>query len=546
MRRKGSAPQSNLPADALNLGYGRISEDRQEGAGVQDQHTDIKDMIVRQHWTGPFVYFEDNDISASKYARQRRPEYRRMLAQVQMSPRCRIIVAHIDRLYRLPKELEELIDLAESGRIEIFSVYSGPVDLTTSDGRAMARVQIAMAAKASDDTSRRVLRAIDRNREAGLPTGGDRPFGWRRITVTGWDGKERQTWDPLTHDESEAELIRQAVEDVIAGASVTSIARQWNQAGVPQPRAGRVNRKNGTNRPAGPRWTDISVRRILTSPRNAGLVALEREAEDDDGEKRTEIECRTAVWPAIIDRAKWERCREVLTQRAPHWANPRRRSLLTGILICGHCGASLTASVHSTRNPDGSARRVWRCSGKPGKVGQDGEQGCGRVSILAEPLEAHLTEHTFRQVDGSDVSKLMKARAANDRRSAELMRQVADIERRLQEATDSYGRPGGISLAVLERTTRALEAQKRELEAQFSNVGHTSVLWRYAGKPGALRAAWEKLPVETRNAAIREVRGKVAIMPATRHGRGAWDTGRILATDDGFLPVRMRPLADAG
>src|SRR5262245_48888058 len=122
MRRKGSALLSNLPADALNLGYGRISEDRQEGAGVQDQRSDIMDLTERQQWTGPFVYFEDNDISASKYARQRRPEYRRMLAQVQTAQRCRIVVAHIDRLYRLPKELEELIDLAESGKIEIFSV----------------------------------------------------------------------------------------------------------------------------------------------------------------------------------------------------------------------------------------------------------------------------------------------------------------------------------------------------------------------------------------------------------------------------------------
>jgi hypothetical protein len=206
----------------------------------------------------------------------------------------------------------------------------------------------------------------------------------------------------------------------------------------------------------------------------------------------------------------------------------------------------MTASVHATPNPDGSPRRVWRCTGKPGKVGQDGKPGCGRVSISAEPLEEHLTEHTFRAVDGSDVAQLLKARAAVDRRSAQLMRDLADIDRRLREATDSYSRPDGISLAVYERTTRSLEERKRELESQFTSLGHTSILWRYAGKPGALRAAWERLSIEEKNAAIKEVRGKVAIMPATRRGRAAWDTSRILATDDGFVPIRMRHLAEAG
>jgi hypothetical protein len=131
----------------------------------------------------------------------------------------------------------------------------------------------------------------------------------------------------------------------------------------------------------------------------------------EDGTTRVEIGHEgTAAWPAIVDRVRWERCREVIEQRAPHWAHPRRRSLLTGLLICGYCGAAMTASVHTTPNPDGSPRRVWRCTGKPGKVGQDGKPGCGRVSISAEPLEEHLTEHTFRAVDGSDVSQLLKAR----------------------------------------------------------------------------------------------------------------------------------------
>src|SRR5437763_7199589 len=172
---------------------------------------------------------------------------------------------HIDLLYSQPKDLEELIDLADDRDVEIVSVYSGPVDLSTSDGRAMARVQIAMAAKASDDTSRRVKRAMRRVREAGEWTGGPRPFGWLRLTVTDDDGTTRETWDPMTHDQAEADLIRKAIDDVIGGASLADIARRWNTAGIHQSR-------QSAAADTAPRWTGSNVRRVLISPRNAGLI----------------------------------------------------------------------------------------------------------------------------------------------------------------------------------------------------------------------------------------------------------------------------------
>ncbi len=521
--------------------YTRISEDRQQGAGVRDQFEDAAELCRRNGWAD-VVPFEDNDISASKYARKKRPAYRAMLAQVREGKIRRIVVQHIDRLYRKPKELEELIDLADEGRIEIVSVHSSPVDLSTSDGRAMARVQIAIAAKASEDTSRRVLRAKQRNREAGLPNGGPRSFGWAKVTVTDPDGTERETWDPMTPDPLEAELIRKATEDIIAGASLTAITHQWNKAKVAQPVAGR-----GDGQATDPRWTTISVKRILTSPRNAGLVPRQTLSTDEDGTTRVRVEPEgKAAWPAIVDRARWERCRDILEERATHAAHPRRRSLLTGLLLCGNCGAVMTASVHTTPNPDGSTRRVWRCNGTPGKVGQDGTRSCGKVAIQAAYLERHLTEATFDAVDNSDVSRLMKARAADDEKAARIMRDLADIDRRIRETEDAYARPGGTPRARYEREMRRLEDHKRELEGQYSNLGHTSFLWRYAGRPGALRAAWDSLSLEEQNALIKETIGQVAVMRATRRGRGAWDSDRLIPTINGFVPLRMRPLAATG
>jgi DNA invertase Pin-like site-specific DNA recombinase len=525
--------------------YVRISEDRQDGAGVRDQFEDTTRLCQQNGW--PIAAsFEDNDISASKYARTKRPGYRALLAQVREGKIRRIVVAHIDRLYRQPRELEELIDLADEGRIEIVSVYSGPIDLSTSDGRAMARIQIAIAAKASEDTSRRVLRAKQRNREAGLHNGGSRAFGWRKVTVTELDGTQHETWDPMTPDPFEADLIRMATDDVIAGASLTSIANGWIAAGIAQVHSG-----SGEENEDGPepRWTTITIKRILTSPRQAGLMPRHLYEKDEEGRTRLRVvPDGKASWPAIVERAKWERCREILEQREASAAHARRRSLLTGILICGICGAVMYAACHSTPNPDGSPRRVWRCSGHPGKVGQDGKRSCGKVSITAGLLEDSLTAATFDAVASSDLGQLVKARAESDRKAAAIMSDIADIDQRIRETEAAYLRPGGTPRARYEREMSALETAKADLEGQYSGLGHTSFLFRYAGRPGALKAAWEddKLSLEEKNAAIREALGRVAVMPATRRGRAAWDTDRLVSTANGFVPLRMRQLADAG
>ena len=71
---------------------------------------------------------------------------------------------------------------------------------------------------------------------------------------------------------------------MIAGASLYSIARQWNEAGLRTTQAGNL-------------FDGPAVGRTLRNPRNAGLL----------GYKGTIV--ADADWPAIVDRERWRpRC----------------------------------------------------------------------------------------------------------------------------------------------------------------------------------------------------------------------------------------------
>ncbi|GAA2644664.1 recombinase family protein [Nonomuraea recticatena] len=114
-------------------------------------------------------WYEENDVSAFKKKRivlpngrsvwrVIRPDFREMLADYEDGTIQGIIYYDLDRMTRQPRDLEDQIDLVEFYKRPVETV-TGQMDLRTSSGRAMARVMVAMANKASEDTSRRVARA---------------------------------------------------------------------------------------------------------------------------------------------------------------------------------------------------------------------------------------------------------------------------------------------------------------------------------------------------------------------------------------------------
>ncbi|WP_256386028.1 recombinase family protein [Leucobacter sp. wl10] len=78
-----------------------------------------------------------------------------------------MVAWHVDRLYRRPRELEDLIDLVESHPIRIEAVMGGAFDLNTHEDRLMARQLVAMAAYESGHKADRIRRANRQKAERG-------------------------------------------------------------------------------------------------------------------------------------------------------------------------------------------------------------------------------------------------------------------------------------------------------------------------------------------------------------------------------------------
>jgi DNA invertase Pin-like site-specific DNA recombinase len=268
--------------------YLRISHDPDNRAvGVKRQREDCLALATAKFPTATIHIYTDNDVSA--YRNVRRPEYTRLLADLDASHIDAIIAWNLDRLLRQPRDLESLIDRG----IPIVTA-TGDLDLTTHDGQLQARILAAVAKKSSDDTARRVARSARDRAAKGLFNGARyTPYGYAKTDQPGH----------LVIDPAAAEVIRAVTRRVISGEPLGTVIRDYPSPPAPSKREG---------------W-----RILLTGNTVRGLNAAGH----------------PAVWEPILTPYEAVSLREILT---PHSrTRPNKRWPLSAVTRCGKCGGKL-------------------------------------------------------------------------------------------------------------------------------------------------------------------------------------------------------------
>ncbi|WP_052436402.1 recombinase family protein [Georgenia sp. SUBG003] len=394
--------------DAATI-YLRISLDKTgEGLGVERQEAECRALCERNGWAVHEV-LTDNDISAT--SGKVRPSFERLLT----SKPERIVVWHIDRLVRLSKDLERVLDLG----VNVYAVASGQFDLSNPAGRAVARTVTAWSQYEGEQKAERQKAAARQRAKAGRSWWPQRPFGFER------DG---------SHRPEEVEALRTAYGDVLAGKPLMRIADELTRSGFT------------TNR--GLPWRATSLRPVLLNARNAGIRVYEGE------------EIGPAAWEAIVPEETYRAAvRSLSDPKRKVGGNGRRSSLLTGIVTCGVC--------------DGPVRKAWR--GRKGDVGARAIYVC-KVNHVSKPMDeldsivagaaiARMTlPHAHRPFS---LSRQAKSDAAP------LREEEATLRQRLDElATDRA--EGLITRQQMVTGTEHIRARLEVIEAELAEIGDVS------------------------------------------------------------------------
>ena len=456
--------------------YCRISSDPAgTGLGVKRQESDCRAWAERRGWTVTALYVDDD---TSAYSGKPRPSYLAMLEAIKTGVVDAVVVYHLDRLHRHPKELEEFLDVCDASGVKDLATVTGDIDLATHDGRFHARILGAVARKESDDKSRRLQRKhLELAQQGSLSGGGTRPFGYDD--------------DRVTVRDDEAALIREAAQRILAGETLRSVVVDWNRRGVPTV--------------TGVPWTMMVLRRTLTAPRTCGWR-----------EHRGSF-AAPAKWPAILDRDDVDRLRRILldpsrrTNNAPHTP----RYLLTGGLArCVLCDAALVA------RPRTDHARSYVCATGPGF------KGCGRIRILAEPFEGWVTQAVFSVVATPGLEQAVESRQRNvAAREDDAVRSLATVEAQLRELAEDWA-SGSITRGEWLAARSVLNTRAETQRQALRSVERTAALSGYVGRTGVLESAWGGFDLGRRRSIVGAVVERVTVGPG-RRGFNRFDPSRL-------------------
>ncbi|MFJ9176724.1 recombinase family protein [Streptomyces sp. NPDC102360] len=452
--------------------YTRIGrDDEAEGLGVVRQEEDCRLRCAARGWEVAEVY-EDNDLSAYQ-RRTVRPEFRRMLEDLKAGRIDGVVAWDIDRFTRQPRELEAWIDEYEDAErrerhLAFDSVSASDIDLSTENGRFIARIKVTVADKSSADTSRRTKRKHLELAAQGRLPGGRAPYGWNRA--------DRRTLVP-----EEAENLRKAVTDFLGGVRWASIAREWRDKGI--------------RSHSGGHFDDSKIRRMLLNPRLCGYRMHQGELFLDEHGAPV-----VGDWEPVVTPDEWyllvEKVRKVSEGREAR--DHATKYLLSGIARCGRCGTKMRA-FPSYRKSKTSSRFRYACPGR-----NDG--GCGGVARVGEPVDRLVRNAVFISSDKA----LTNVRERPPEWAGE--EELASLERDMAEFKQAWQAK---RLAAARYIALTEDLEKRIADLRRERALHRAEAATFAAGPVDIRERWEELTIEQQRAAVLKVFRAVVIKPSS-------------------------------
>lgn len=439
---------TTFPEAPRAIVYVRISQDRSgEAAGVTRQREDGEALVALRGWTLVAVH-QDNDVSAA--GKRTRPGFDAALADVEAGRADVLVAWSLDRLTRNRRDELRMVEVCQRREARIALVRGADIDLSTPAGRLVADVLGSVARHEIDAKSDRQERANLQAARSGRRVGGRRPFGYEQ--------------DGVTVREGEAAAIRDGYASLLAGVPLAAIARQWNDAGH---RTGQNSRTTG--KPS--LWRADSVRATLTNPRYAGQRRYLREV------------VGPAAWPALVEDHTFAAATALLADPGRRNAPGTGRALLTGLGLCGVCGAT----VHGgrTRYKD----RTYRCSAS-----------VGHFVRSAEPVEEYVGAIIVARLARPDAADLLAAQDEDRPDLGALRAEGVALRARLDEVAVSFA-DGILTAAQLRAITERVRVRLAEVEQAQADAGRVDVLGPLVAAED-VEATWRDLDVARQRAVV--------------------------------------------
>lgn len=473
--------------------YGRASQDRKKlMRSIDDQIIECVGWCPAIRWN-PAVVVRDSDRSASQWRRKEREGFDEAMALIESGKYGGFATWEPSRAGR---DLEIYVQLRKAcQRAGVLYLTHGRVyDLSRSDDSFSMGFEFLRAEADANTMRERQLRTVRLNAEKGRPHG-RLGYGFRRVYDERTGVLIRQEPDPHT-----GQIVRDAARDVLAGASLYSVAMRLQDAGEPTPM------KPWSEAPRG--WDTYTIRQVLQNPAIAGKRVYRGEVIGD------------AQWEPLISWEDFQKLQRLFAdpgRRVKGGGGTPAKTLMVHIARCDYCGRPLKRAV---------LRR--KCKADATKY-QCEFRGCYKTTISQPGLDEYVQEVALAWFEQPVNLARLTAGDGDDwlERTRATEQELASLQQRLDEAADQYA-AGKLPLNMLTRVEQQLRPKIEQAQrALVPPITDENILQLVTA--GDVRTAWAELPLAEQRRIVKAV-FDVRIQQTKNRGQNAFEPGRVLIT----------------
>jgi site-specific DNA recombinase len=300
--------------------YARVSSDKQDtDLSISAQLRALREYALKNGYQVVREFVDEAESGRSAD----RPEFREMIAMARRPshPFEAVLIWKYSRFARSREDSIVYKTLLRKQGVQVISITEPFED--TPSGRLFEAMIESLDEFYSANLGEEIVRGLRESASRGFYVNGYTPYGFRRIKVK--DGNKDRV--KLELDSSHSQVVAQLFHGVLEGKGLKELGKELTNAGISSPR--------------GKGWGKTTLYHILKNESYTGTLVWGRKSKGRMQSQPVRVE---KAWPAIVDKATFERVQAILKERAPSYSHPRRTSsqyLLSGIVHCGICGKAL-------------------------------------------------------------------------------------------------------------------------------------------------------------------------------------------------------------
>lgn len=477
--------------------YSRKSKFTGKGESIANQIDLCKAYIKNKNnaiCDDDILIFEDEGYSGKN---TNRPQFQKMMTEIRSNRIEAVVCYRLDRISRNVGDCSSLINELALYGVEFCSINEN-FDTTTPMGRAMYNICSVFAQLERETIAERIKDNMHELAKTGRWLGGIAPTGYKSTKIierVNDDGKT-VTAHKLEIIPEEAELIKSVFSKFIEYNSLTKTETYFLQ--------NNIKTKNGKS------FTRFTLKSILQNPvymtadndawnyfKNLG-VEIYADKDKFDGVHamlgynktlqrtgKSNIMRDVEEWiitvgkhKGIISGEEWVKAQNLLKQNnSKAYRKPRSNTaLLSGLLVCGHCGGFMRPKMYNKDYADGERRFSYLCETKEKSRQHNcnikNPNGnildraiCGEIKKLSEDSGEFMRqlENTKKKIKSNSVSF--------DAQTEKLKEDIKDKKRQIDNLIMSVAKQTGkIASDYINRRIEEMDREIKQSEQKLSEL----------------------------------------------------------------------------